>query len=251
MPAPGPYRALVLLEFALAGLTFIGLRLVTAPYGRHGRRGWGPTVPAWLGWLVMESPAVLVFGATFALGTNRGHAVPLVFLGLWQTHYLYRAYGYPFVMRTGARLPVTIMLMAIAFNVLNGWLNARWVAQLGDYPVGWLADPRFLAGVVLFGSGLGLNLSADLTLRGLRRPGETGYRIAHGGGYRWVSCPNYLGEIVEWCGWALATWSLPGLAFAVFTAANLAPRAIDHHAWYRAHFPDYPPKRRALVPFVW
>ena len=71
-----------------------------------------------------------------------------------------------------------------------------------------------------------------------------------GGLYRWVSCPNYLGEILEWSGWALATWSWPGLAFAVFTFANLAPRALSTHRWYRETFADYPPERKALVPFV-
>ena len=65
-----------------------------------------------------------------------------------------------------------------------------------------------------------------------------------------MSCPNYLGEIVEWCGWALATWSLAGLAFALYTAATLRPRALNHHSWYRQRFPDYPPERRALVPYV-
>ena len=76
------------------------------------------------------------------------------------------------------------------------------------------------------------------------------YKVPTGGAYRWISCPNYFGEIVQWCGWALATWSLGGLAFAVYTTANLAPRALDHHRWYRDNFPDYPPGRRALVPFV-
>jgi protein-S-isoprenylcysteine O-methyltransferase Ste14 len=65
-----------------------------------------------------------------------------------------------------------------------------------------------------------------------------------------VSCPNYLGEIVEWFGWALATWSFGGLAFALYTTANLAPRALDHHAWYRRQFPDYPADRRALLPHL-
>ena len=68
--------------------------------------------------------------------------------------------------------------------------------------------------------------------------------------FEWVSCPNYLGEMTEWAGWALATWSLPGLAFAAYTAANLAPRALAHHDWYRERFPDYPPRRRALIPYL-
>ena len=95
-----------------------------------------------------------------------------------------------------------------------------------------------------------MNRSADRTLRGLRRPGETGYKIPQGGLYRWVSSPNYLGEIIEWFGWALATWSMAGLAFALYTTANLAPRAIQHHRWYHEQFPDYPAERRALVPYV-
>lgn len=244
------YQYLVALEFALAILTFIGLRFITAPYGRHGRGGWGPTVPARVGWVVMESPAPLLFAILYARGEHRAELVPLVLLAMWQTHYLYRAFGYPFLMRDGRRMPLALMLMAIAFNVLNAFVNATWVSHLGNYPSDWLTDPRFIIGLVLFAGGLAVNLNSDRILRRLRAPGETGYRIPHGGAYRWVSSPNYLGEIIEWIGWAIATWSLGGLAFACYTAANLAPRAVDNHRWYREHFDDYPPQRRALLPYV-
>src|SRR5262249_41560213 len=80
MPAPGVDRVLVLLEFALAAGTFVGLRVVTAPYGRYQRDGWGPTVPARVGWLVMETPAAIVFAGVYATGTHRGELVPLVLL---------------------------------------------------------------------------------------------------------------------------------------------------------------------------
>jgi protein-S-isoprenylcysteine O-methyltransferase Ste14 len=66
-----------------------------------------------------------------------------------------------------------------------------------------------------------------------------------------VAAPNYLGEIIQWGGWALATWSLPGLAFFVWVLANLVPRARAHQRWYRQRFADFPPERRALVPGVW
>ncbi len=104
---------------------------------------------------------------------------------------------------------------------------------------------------MIFVAGFVINRGADAALRRLRQPGDGGYRVPRGGLYRWISCPNYLGEILVWCGWALATWSLPGLAFALFTAANLAPRARAHHRWYREHFPDYPAERKALVPRLW
>ena len=45
-------------------------------------------------------------------------------------------------------------------------------------------------------------------------------------------------------------WSLPALAFAMWTAANLIPRALWRHRWYREKFPDYPPSRRAVIPGV-
>ena len=63
--------------------------------------------------------------------------------------------------------------------------------------------------------------------------------------------PNYLGEILEWTGWAVATWSLPGLMFALYTAANLVPRARANHKWYRETFRDYPPERKAVLPLLY
>jgi len=87
-------------------------------------------------------------------------------------------------------------------------------------------------------------------LRTLRAPGERGYKIPHGGLYRFVSAPNYFGELVEWSGFALAAWSPAALVFVVWTAANLAPRAWANHRWYRRTFADYPTGRRALVPFL-
>ena len=109
---------------------------------------------------------------------------------------------------------------------------------------------KFLRNSALFGAGFVLNRHSDAVLRGLRSGSGSGYAIPYGGGFRWVSCPNYLGEILEWFGWALATWSPAGLGFAVYTVANLAPRAVANHRWYRDRFEEYPRKRRALVPFL-
>ncbi|KQR54726.1 3-oxo-5-alpha-steroid 4-dehydrogenase [Leifsonia sp. Leaf336] len=246
----GAYWWFVGAEFALAAVTFVALQFIVAPYGgRHGRAGWGPTVPARVGWIVMEAPASLAFLAFYLLGSHRAELVPVLFLLLWQAHYVQRAFVYPFLMRSGSRMPVLVMLLAILFNLLNAWVNARWVSEYGDYHTSWLADPRFWLGVAVFVAGYALNLGSDRILRGLRRSGS-GYRVPGGGGFRFVSSPNYLGEIVEWFGWAIATWSLAGLAFALYTTANLAPRAMANHRWYHETFADYPVERRALIPFV-
>lgn len=247
---PVPYRVLVIVEIALAVVTFVALRFITAPYGRHLREGWGVTVPARAGWLVMESVSPVVFAIVFWSGPRSSGSIAVVLFAMWQLHYAYRAFVYPFLLRGGSRMPVAVALLAIAFNLLNASVNAYAVGRLGRYPGAWAADPRFLAGAALFAGGLTLHVWADRRLRRLRRPGGPRYAIPRGGAYRWVSCPNYLGEIVEWSGWALASWSLAGLAFALYTVANLAPRAVDHHAWYHRQFPDYPAERRALIPYV-
>ncbi|UCF69487.1 MAG: DUF1295 domain-containing protein [Acidobacteriota bacterium] len=224
---------------------------VAAPYGRHTRPGWGPTIPAAVGWVLMELPAVVAFAVFYALGDRQTGWAYLAFLGLWQLHYLHRTFVYPLRRRgSGKRMPVVITLLALAFNCVNAYLNARYLFALGPaYSHDWARDPRFIAGVALFLLGLLVNVRSDDTLLRLRRSGQD-YAVARSGLFRLVSCPNYLGEIVEWCGWAMLTWSWPGLAFALWTAANLVPRALSHHRWYRQRFADYPPERKALIPFV-
>jgi protein-S-isoprenylcysteine O-methyltransferase Ste14 len=245
------HTALAYGVMATGAIIFVSLFFVTAPYGRHARAGWGPALSSRLGWIVMECPASLVFLAIYALGRHALEPAPVALCALWQAHYLHRAFIFPLRMRSAKKpMPVSVALMAIVFNVPNAYLNARWISQLGDYPTSWFVDPRFLVGVALFGAGMAVNIRSDSILFALRRPGESGYRIPVGGAYRFVSSPNYLGELIEWAGWAIATWSLAGLAFFVFTFANLVPRAIANHRWYRATFPDYPRQRRAVIPFL-
>ncbi|GIL55292.1 hypothetical protein Vafri_10855 [Volvox africanus] len=77
------------------------------------------------------------------------------------------------------------------------------------------------------------------------------YFIPHGGLYELVSCPNYLGELIEWAGYALAVWSWPALAWMLFGLSTFIPRSLTHQRWYREHFGnEYPAKRKALIPFI-
>jgi protein-S-isoprenylcysteine O-methyltransferase Ste14 len=239
------------LELGLAAVTVVATLMVDAPYGRYARKGWGPQIPAKVGWIVMESPAVLVFAAIYLQGDHRVELVPLCLLAMWQAHYINRTYIFPFRMRSeGKTMPAAVAGLAVVFNVLNAYINARWISHLGQYAPSWLLDPRFLVGLVLFVVGYRINREADRTLFALRQPGETGYKIPEGGLYRVISCPNYFGEIVMWIGFAVAAWSLAAVAFVAYSAANLGPRALANHRWYREKFPNYPSERRAIIPFV-
>ena len=66
------------------------------------------------------------------------------------------------------------------------------------------------------------------------------YVLPQGWLFNYISCPHYFGEIIEWGGWAVMTWSLPGLAFFIFTFANLFPQGNHSHKWYKAKFPGIP-----------
>jgi len=246
------YKILLTSIFALGLVIFPVLWITPAPYGRHNRPGWGSQIKASLGWAIMESPAVIVFALCFALNNKKASILPLLFLIMWQTHYLHRTYVYPFLIRGRQKqMPVIIMVLALAFNAINGYLNGRYLyAFAPDYPPSWIGNPRFITGLVLFIVGFAINLHSDGVLRKLRRPSEKDYKIPYGGLFEHVSCANYFGEIVEWFGWAVATWSLSGLAFAFFTVSNLVPRAYKHHEWYVKEFPDYPRRRKAVIPFV-
>jgi 3-oxo-5-alpha-steroid 4-dehydrogenase 1 len=247
------YNGLLMGWFAIALLIFITLFYIVAPYGRHTRKGWGLAVSNRLGWLLMESMSPLVFAACFMFGSNSKTITLLVFFCMWEAHYIHRSFIYPFSLRnTPHQMPVLVIGMGLFFNAVNAYLNGRYLFTFSHgYNNEWLTDPRFLCGLLIFIIGFVINRDADQVLRSLRRSDEADYKVANGGMYRFISCPNYLGEIMIWVGWAIATWSLAGLSFAVWTIANLVPRARANHNWYRENFPEYPSERKALVPHLW
>jgi 3-oxo-5-alpha-steroid 4-dehydrogenase 1 len=238
-------------SWAIMGLViFVILLFVTAPYGRHSRKDWGPGIPNRLGWVIMELPSLVVFSLSFLLGPSRIQPATWIFFALYVFHYINRSLIYPLRTRTsGKEMPLVIALMAVFFNAINGFLNGTYFSSFARiYNLDWLSDARFIAGAILFFSGVVINWWSDQILLSLRKGGRKGYSIPSGGLFRWVSCPNFLGEIIEWTGFAVMTWSPAALAFALWTFFNLIPRALDHHKWYRSTFPEYPSKRKAIIP---
>ena len=236
--------------FLTAVPTFVSLLAISVPYGRHySGKGWGPHISNRAGWVVMELPSAVFFLGVYFAGAAAFQTVPLVLLGVWQCHYLNRTFVYPLRTRTaGKKMPVVVIGAGFTFNAVNTYVNARFISEFGEYGPEWLNDPRFLAGLVIFTAGLALNIHSDNILLSLRKPCKVDYTIPQGGAFRCVSCPNYLGELMEWAGWALATCSLAGLAFFIYSVANLVPRAFRNHRWYQARFPDYPVGRKSLIP---
>jgi 3-oxo-5-alpha-steroid 4-dehydrogenase 1 len=247
------YTWTVLSVVILGIVSFVLLMFVSAPYGRHLRPGWGPTLNARALWVIMEAPSPIAFAVVYFTSDNAFKPVPLILLSMYMFHYLYRAFIYPFQMRGGHKQkPLVTGLVAFAFNTANGSTNAFAITTLAPHlwSTDWLTDPRFILGIIVFATGYAINRHSDAILMNLRPQGESGYKIPQGGLYRWLSSPNYFGEIVEWVGFALAAWTAPAWVFAWFTGTNLIPRAFSNHRWYREHFREYPEDRRAILPFL-
>lgn len=234
--------ALILIPFQLK---------IIAPYGRHVSNKWGWMIDNKLGWVLMEiiSPLVLIY---FLLRGQTLNLIPLLIASTWLLHYFNRSLIFPFRIKTkGKQMPLLIVISAIFFNSINAGLNGYYLGEFGrNYSSDWLFDYRFMIGLALFIIGAYINIQSDNTLLKLRKPGEAGYKIPRGALFNYISCPNHFGEIIEWMGFAILCWNLPALSFAIWTAANLIPRALAHHCWYQRNFPDYPTQRKAILPFV-
>jgi len=246
------YNFLLYAVFITAALIFVALWFIRAPYGRHYRKGWGINTSARMGWMVMESPTVILIVFLFVIGNKTNNLIAVIFLFIWMSHYFQRTFIYPVLMRGGQKnFPILLTAFALIFNIINTYLNGRYLFYFApEYNLSWLGDPRFITGLVIFIFGMAVNLHSDSVLRQLRYSDSDGYKIPEKGFFKYVSSPNYFGEILEWVGWAILTWSLAGLAFAVFTIANLLPRALANHRWYRKNFDDYPDHRKAIIPFL-
>ena len=234
----------------LAIVIFPVMLRITVPYGRHTTSTWGVTMPAKMGWFIMELPVMVVFTWFFFTGNVIKTAPLLVIYALFMLHYGHRVFVFPWMMKSkGKRMPLVIVVLAFVFNVVNGFFNGYWFGWLSSgYADSWFYDSRFILGMAFFLGGMYLNMSSDYHLIGLRKGRSSGYFIPEKGLFKYISSPNLLGEIIEWMGWALMSWCWPAAAFSLWTMANLIPRAMDHHQWYKKRFPNYPKNRRALIP---
>lgn len=238
----------------MAVLVHVLMFYVTAPFGRHTSDKWGPSINHKLGWFCMELVSLLIMTYFFISGTNSMHSFAWILFCLWIAHYINRTVIYTLrIKSTEKKMPFFIMLNGMFFNVMNAGLNGYFLAECTSpfqYDALWLNSPHFKIGIIMFLLGMYINLKADNHLIGLRKKGDTGYQIPEGFLFKYISSPNLLGEIIEWTGFAVMAWNLPALSFALWTFANLVPRALNHHHWYQKHFADYPKNRKAIFPFI-
>jgi 3-oxo-5-alpha-steroid 4-dehydrogenase 1 len=243
--------------FAIAVAAFPCLFRANAPYGKFVRAGWGPYVDGNVGWATQE----IVSPVFFWLGYTRGDAIfddltararddgyVRALAWVWVAHYVHRALIYPATRRMSRTTAATVCA-AVGFNVINGALIG---AELAYGAVTKPSNARVVVGAAIMACGAALNVWHDALLARARRASRA-YVVPTGGLFHLVACPHYLGETIEWCGFAVLTAPARSTAvFAFWTFANLFPRAVATRAYYRRRFGAraYPDHIRAMIPHV-
>ncbi|KAJ7987365.1 hypothetical protein DPEC_G00325730 [Dallia pectoralis] len=239
--------------FIVGVIHLVCLRPIQASYGRYLSRlsSMPRMVPARLAWFFQELPSLLVPLLMTMMTTSQreSNIGTLLLLGTFCLHYFQRTFVYSLLTR-GRPFPLHVMIQGGMFCLLNGFTQSHYLLHCALYNSTWTSDCRFVIGSTLFLLGMAINIHSDHLLRNLRQPGEVVYKIPKGGLFEYVSGANYFGEIVEWLGYAIATWSVTGFSFAFCTLCFIGPRALHHHRYYHKTFKYYPKSRKALIPFI-
>lgn len=250
-----PFHIFLIVMAMMAAVVFVALYFFEAGYGYLFNPKYGPPVPNKIGWILMESPVFIAMTVLWLASDRTWQAEPLVLFALFQIHYLQRAFIFPLILRGSSKMPLGIVAMGVLFNTLNALMQGGWIffVSPAEYYHGWFSQPFIYIGGVLFFIGMAINLHSDHIIRKLRRQGDTRHYIPRGGMFRYVSSANYFGELLEWTGFAVASWSWAGAVFVWWTFANLAPRSASLYKRYQAEFGTEFTSlgRKRIIPFIY
>ena len=221
----------------LAIVVFICLYFITAGYGQFRTKRWGYSIDNRVAWFLMEAPVFFVMLIIWCRAGFPFHLPELILLGFFLVHYFQRSFVFPCLMQGHSRMPLSIMMIGIIFNVINGimqggglfWFPITAYTQGASYLLRWNA----IVGIIVFLFGMIVNCHSDYLIRHLRQPGDTRHYLPQAGFYRYVTSANYFGELVEWIGFAI-------------------PRAHAIHRKYHEEFGDEAVgTRRRIIPLVY
>ncbi|CAJ0569540.1 unnamed protein product, partial [Mesorhabditis spiculigera] len=199
---------------------------ITAGYGRYAVES-SLSIPGRWAWFLQEAPSFFISAYfLFSCQTTTSRFILALFVG----HYFVRTFLFPLWLKSSKPTPFYIFMSAFCFCAWNGFMQGAYHARVIDYEANHLFKPVSLAGVALFFVGFAINQHSDHILRNLRQPGETAYKIPRGG---------------------LSTTSqAQTILVKSSNAANIGPRALQHHRWYLQKFDNYPKERAAIIPFL-
>ena len=250
------YCTVEVVMLVLGLVCFFALYFIPAGYGKLIDKKWGFSFNNKAAWMLMECPTLIVMLSLLFTLDYAHKPVRIVLVSFFLAHYIQRTLIFPILIKGHSKMPLTIVAMGMVFNTVNAFLIGLWIFYFSPaemYSRHWLTDPRFILGAVFFCAGMFINIQSDSYIRSLRTHGESKHYYPCKGMYRYVTSANYFGELLEWFGFAVLTWSSAGFLFLFWTACNLVPRSHALYKKYAQDFPDevarYKPKR--IIPFLY
>ena len=244
------YNFILIPWLILAFFSFFFLFRVNAPYGRFSNSNWGLLFKYKIAWFIQEIISPISFSYFFLTGVANKNIICWILFTIWIGHYINRSIIFPLRLTNASKIPISVIFSAIFFNIINGFINGYYIGNFAYFDDNYFYSINFILGILIFIIGLIINIHSDEILIKIKNQ-NIGYQIPEGGLYKYISCPNYLGEILEWIGFAIIVWSFPAFLFVIWTMANLIPRANAHHNWYKEKFGlKYPSNKKAIIPFI-
>ena len=136
----------------IALFVFIALYFVKAGYGIFRTASWGVAISNKLAWILMEAPVFVVMCVMWIYSERRFEPVIFTFFLFFQIHYFQRAFIFPLLLKGKSKMPLAIMSMGVLFNLLNGYMQGKWIFYLAPetmYQSGWFTVVYFRH-IVLF-----------------------------------------------------------------------------------------------------
>jgi len=238
------YYGFLFTMLGLAAVVFIALQFITVAYGMTFNNRWGISISSKLGWKLMEMPVfisiLIIYGVSLSMGIKSFNVVTTFILLLFLIHYGQRSFVFPLLMRGQSKMPLSVVFSGIFFNFCNAFMQGCWLFIINhnnSYPVSWFWSPCFIIGTAIFFFGMIVNLHSDRIIRKLRKSKEdNNYYLPKGFLFERINSSNYFGELLEWLGFAILTWSFAGFVFFCWAFANLVPRAKAVYYRYEQFF---------------
>jgi len=255
------YYGFLLAMLALAVVVFIALQFVTVAYGMTFNNRWGISINSKWGWWLMETPVfiaiLIIFGLSLSLGIKPYNPVTAFILLLFLIHYGQRSFVFPLLMKGDSKMPLSVIFSGMFFNFCNAFMQGCWlfiVCPVDMYKLNWFWSPQFIIGTAIFFFGMIINLHSDRIIRKLRKSKEdNNYYLPKGFFFERINSSNYFGEVLEWLGFAILSWSPAGAVFLCWAFANLIPRSKAVYYRYSQFFgKDFLKlKRWKLFPYIY
>lgn len=173
---------------------------------------------------------------------------------LYIAHYIHRALIYPWFRKSFSKpWPLESVLYFFISNFLVA-LEISHTLIFGGKELNIYIQILVAFAFVAFAFAAAVH---DYYLCSLRTSGDLGYKVPQGLLFKWVSGPNYLFEILQWCCYLVFfPLGLPLFIIGIWLLSNLSGRAESNHEAYTSKkkiFPSgvkYPEDRAPYIPFV-